>query len=243
MIKNLILFILLSLGSITTTFAIPSVIDVEKTISSGDYDKAKKELEEVLKVHPDSLVANSYMLEVLKIEYAGSLEPSVSYKLYENRINEIKSNLEKERLKQIEAKQLKAKQEFWASLKKIIIFTSLFILLFLICLKLFSIYRLKKQKELQEKLLLEKQKEEEEWVKRSITATNDLDVILSKHMENLEIIMNTFNPYVARDLNNLYLDNQDYSEVLKNRDYRSRKEIDSHINNCWSFLDKSGLSK
>lgn len=243
MIKNLILFILLSLGSVTATFAIPSVIDVEKTISSGDYDKAKKELEEVLKVHPNSLVANSYMLEVLKIEYAGSLVPSVSYKLYENKINEIKNNLELERLKQIEAQKEKAKQEFWATLKKVAIFFSLFVLLFLICLKLSSIYRLKKQKELQEKLVLEKEREEEEWVKKSIRITNELDVILSKHMENLEVIKSNYHPYVARDLNNLYLDNQDFCEVLKNRDYGDRNSIDRHINNCWSFLDKSGINK
>lgn len=243
MIKNLILFILLSLGSVTTTFAIPSVTDVEKTISSGDFDKAKQELEEVLKVHPDSLVANSYMLEVLKIEYAGSLIPSVSYKLYENKINEINKNLEKERLEQIKAEQLKAKEKFWNTLKKIVIILSLFFILFLIGLKLLSIYRLKKQKELDEQLKLEKEKEEVKWVEDTIKSLNEIDKVFTKHIENIEVISKDYHPYVARDLNNLFLDNQDFSEVLKNKDYRDRNEVNRHINNCWNFLDKSGINK
>ena len=64
MIKHFILFILLSLGSVTTAFAIPTVSEIESTIASGDYKEAKSKLNEVLKVHPDSVVANKYMLEI-----------------------------------------------------------------------------------------------------------------------------------------------------------------------------------
>lgn len=88
MIKKAFLFLLLSLSSLAA-LAIPSVSDVEKTINSGDYVKAKSMLTAVLKEHPDSIVANKYMLEVIKIEYAGSLQPSVEYKLYEGRIKQL----------------------------------------------------------------------------------------------------------------------------------------------------------
>ena len=67
-------------------YATPSVTEVENTIASGNYVLAKKQLHEVLQRHPDSIVATKYLLEVLKIEYAETLVPSVEYKLYEQRL-------------------------------------------------------------------------------------------------------------------------------------------------------------
>lgn len=62
----LIAFTLLFVG--TAYAAVPSVVEVEKTIASGDYTKAKAQLEEVLKANPDSIVAAKYLLEIVRIE-------------------------------------------------------------------------------------------------------------------------------------------------------------------------------
>ena len=80
----MIAFALLFTGVAHT--APPSVLVVEKTIASGDYTKAKTQLEEVLKVNPDSIVATKYMLEIVRIENARDNQPSVEYKLYEDRL-------------------------------------------------------------------------------------------------------------------------------------------------------------
>jgi len=81
----------------TFALAIPTVEQVETSISKGDYTTAKKQLGEVLAIHPDALVANKYMLEIIKIEYAKTQTPSVEYKLYENRIATINTVIAKEK--------------------------------------------------------------------------------------------------------------------------------------------------
>ena len=66
-LKSLFVFLLLSLSSLAA-LAMPSVADVETTIASGDYAKAKMQINEVLKANPNSYVANRYMLEIIRIE-------------------------------------------------------------------------------------------------------------------------------------------------------------------------------
>ena len=128
MIKQFILFILLSLGSVTTAFAIPTVSEIESTIASGDYKEAKSKLKEVLKVHPDSVVANKYMLEIIKIEYAGSLQPSVEFKIYEDKLKQIEVKKQEKLLKEQEALAEKKRAEFKAKVKSF--FNFILILIF-----------------------------------------------------------------------------------------------------------------
>lgn len=87
-------------------YATPTVTEVENTIASGDYVKAKAQLHEVLKRHPDSIVATTYLLEVMKIEYAESLVPSVEYKLYEQRLLALQKAKVQRALDEIEAKRI-----------------------------------------------------------------------------------------------------------------------------------------
>lgn len=92
-IKTFIVFLLTSLCSVAA-LAMPSVGEVENAISAGDYPKARSLLGEVLKKEPASLVANKYMLEIIKLEYARTLKPSMEYKLYENRIQLIEKSID-----------------------------------------------------------------------------------------------------------------------------------------------------
>ena len=142
MIKHFILFILLSLGSVTTAFAIPTVSEIESTIGSGDYKEARSKLNEVLKVHPDSVVANKYMLEIIKIEYAGSLQPSVEFKIYEDKLKQIEVKKQQKILQEQEVLVAKKRAEFKAKVKSffnfiliLCIFAVVFYFLYLVFIK------------------------------------------------------------------------------------------------------------
>lgn len=111
----LIAFTLLFVG--TAYAAVPSVVEVEKTIASGDYTKAKEQLDEVLKANPDSIVAAKYYLEVVRIENARDNQPSVEYKLAEDRL----AKLEKVKADRLAAEN-KAKEDKLMEERKAIAF-------------------------------------------------------------------------------------------------------------------------
>ena len=72
-LKSLFVFLLLSLSSLAA-LAMPSVADVETTIASGDYAKAKAQLNEVLKANPQATV-------VIMMNATGLTRRGVEYQL------------------------------------------------------------------------------------------------------------------------------------------------------------------
>lgn len=233
MIKRLVLLILLSLSSLAA-LAVPSVTEVEGTISSGDYAKAKSQIKEVLKVHPDSVVANKYMLEIIKIEYAGSLQPSVEFKIYEDKLKQIAvekaKRLEAERI----AKEKKEKEEFWLGVR--IFFKNLFIVLAIIsALAIGGIYFTKHRKKVEE------QKRKQEWVKQAKSKFLHIHGIFERALEKGEEEFTQGYRYSQwRDLLLLDKDNKEAMEAVDNNDYEERM-INDHFKDAYSFIDKVGL--
>lgn len=230
MIKNIILFILLSISSITA-YAIPTVTDIEYTINNGDYSKAKEQLKEVLKVHPNSVVANKYMLEIIKIEYAGSLKPSVEFKIYENNLKQIELHKQLKIQAEKEALRLKQREESFARFKTFMYYlfiTSILILLSFVLYKFINI----KLKENQE------QKKKTEWLNKVNNDTTRLNEILSKYISNSELLKDK--SHLLSSLDDLYKDNLDVIQAINDNDY-SVQLIDNHLRNSWSFLDRYGI--
>lgn len=233
MIKQFILFILLSLGSVTTAFAIPTVSEIESTISSGDYKEAKSKLNEVLKVHPDSVVANKYMLEIIKIEYAGSLQPSVEFKIYEDKLKQIEVKKQEKLLKEQEALAEKKRAEFKAKVKSffnfiliLCIFAIIFYVLYLVFIKHYN-------------KIIENMKHAK-WKAKVVSETNHFNTIFSKHLENPDLIVQKYDQSILDDMTYLHLDNDDFIKSLVLNDYNVDK-INRHIKHSYDFLDQYGF--
>lgn len=103
--KRTVLALALVCGLSAAHAATPTVAEVDNLLIAGKYDEAKKELKDVLKQNPDSIVANQYMLEIMKVQYAYDQKPSLEYKYYENQVQQAEqakvakeNNLRKERL-------------------------------------------------------------------------------------------------------------------------------------------------
>lgn len=233
MIKQFILFILLSLGSVTTTFAIPSVSEIESTISSGDYKEAKSKLNEVLKVHPDSVVANKYMLEIIKIEYAGSLQPSVEFKIYEYKLKQIEIKKQEKILKEQEALAAKQRAEFKAKVKAFFNFILIFCIFAIIFYCLYLVF-IKHYNTIKEKM------KQAKWKAKVVSETNHFNTIFTKHLKNPELIVQKYDQSILDDMNYLNLDNDDFIKALVLDDYNV-DTLNRHIKNTYAFLDKYGF--
>jgi hypothetical protein len=233
MIKQLSLFIILSLCSLAA-LAVPSVTDVESTINSGDYAKAKTQLQEVLKVHPDSIVANRYMLEVIKIEYAGSLQPSVEYKVYENKVNQ----LEKEKNARIAAK--KAEEERLAHEAFMKRFWSFMI--WGLCLVLAGGLILGAivlvHKQIEKKRLA---KEEIKWRDQAYSKFVELNAIFDRLLEDEDECRRKYSSGGVFNLKNLREDNKEAMEAVQNGDYQ-KDMINRHFENAYKYLDVKGMT-
>lgn len=215
---NLIIMFAILLGSTFTYSAtVPTVSQVESTIASGDYTKARKQLGEVLAVNPDSYVANRYMFEIIKIENGRDNKPSVEYKIYEDRLLQI-----------TKATEQRIISEKRAEFKKSLFGTVLGILLG--CLVLVGSYFLYKFvcNYRQTKL---KEKEFEDWSNKINVELQDLDILLT----NATALSLSF--YQKDLLEALIDDNTDSLGRVLEFDV-NRDDIDRHIDNAKDFLRK-----
>lgn len=232
-IKQIAMFLLLSLSSLAA-LALPSVTDVETKIAKGEYSEAKGMLEKVLKEHPDSIVATRYMLEVINIEYAGSLKPSIEYKLYENHLAVIqKAKAERER-KIAEEKRAKERAETTKILMNILLIFSvcgLFIFGALVLPRKYKAYR--KQKELKEEQI----QGLENWKRRVTSDLIDLNSTITEIPDSRKIALKKSQLELLEDLR---VDNLDALECLRNDDF-NQSSIDRHLINAHDFLNRNGL--
>ena len=224
----LIAFTLLFVG--TAYAAVPSVVEVEKTIASGDYTKAKEQLDEVLKANPDSIVAAKYYLEVVRIENARDNQPSVEYKLAEDRL----AKLEKVKADRLAAEN-KAKEDKLMEERKAIAFKTfmgLILTMFggLAGWLLFNRYKavqvIKREREEE----AARQKEIEDWCE---SVENDM-LDIGNRLEAASI-RSGYNSRVMSTLKDLTADNYDALHSVKSRDY-NRNMVIRHIRNAKQYL-------
>lgn len=237
-IKSLFVFLLLSLSSLAA-LAMPSVADVEATIASGDYAKAKTQLNEVLKANPNSYVANRYMLEIIRIENARDNIASMQYKIYEDKLAQIEKAKAAKLLVEKQAREAKAaaerseaiKRGTWTFLK--ILFWAL-----LACGVIFGIYlfyqRMERKKEEQRKL-----EELEEWKGDVRPDLIDLNQIFKTVMRDLSAYnLSSYGENLLHDLN---ADNIDALDALNRNDFNVQA-VERHIRNARDFIEQHGLS-
>lgn len=224
----LIAFAMLFIG--VAHAAPPSVIEVEKTIASGDYTKAKSQLEEVLKTNPDSIVAAKYMLEIVRIENARDNQPSVEYKLYEDRV----AKLEKAKADRIAAEKKALEEKKWqerkaASLKTFIALIVAVVLGFFgwVGYNRYSAMQAQKREEAEER---QRQKEMEDWCEA--VEKDMLDI--GDRLESVSI-RSGYNSQVMKALKDLTADNFDALQSVKDRDY-NRDMVIRHIRNAKQYL-------
>lgn len=220
----------------TFALAVPTVAQVETSISKGDYPTAKKQLEEVLAKQPDSLVANQYMMEIIKIEYAKSQVPSVEYKLYENRIATIKANIDKEKARIAKVAQDKRDAEYREGMKS---FWTKILWVFIIAVPLGILYlgireilqRRKDEKERQLQL-----QRVETWKSDTRAALLDLNRFITTKQEDND-------DWCSRwpKLTYLQADTIAYLEDLRNNDYNG-DDIDRHFENAENYFSEVGLT-
>ena len=217
----LLAFAMLFIGTAYATP--PTVTEVEKTIAAGDYTKAKSQLEEVLKTNPDSIVAAKYMLEIVRIENARDNQPSVEYKLYEDRV----AKLEKAKVERLaaekKAKEEKERAERNATLTKWFISLVLGVILALVGWLGFNYYKA---------MQVRKRKEaaEQEWCAQMENSMIDLGNLLDSAMMRSEN-----NPRVMSALKALTADNFDALQSVKDRDY-NREAVTGHVRNALQYL-------
>lgn len=224
---QLFAFLLLSLCSLAA-LAAPTVQEVEGEIAAGQYDKAKALIKVVLKEHPDSIVANKYMLQILDLEYAQTLKPSVEYKLYENNIATIQAKIAKDKQ---EAYDKKIAEERTTLLKGFLW------ILGVVAIGLFSYYVIypkvrgyyyRKQQE----------KEEANWMQNAWADIVDIGVLINTMYSNAET-----KPYgtpTMHLLNSLAEDNDDVTACLERKDF-NRELVDKHIKDAYAFFKKHGV--
>lgn len=230
-IIQLVLFLVISFGlcsmSITSAKADTSVADVEKLLAKGEYDKAKSELENVIEKHPDSIVAHKYMLEVLKLEYAATLEYSVEYKLYE----EILKNIIKKDKEVYEAK--KREQSFISILAVIGVIVVFACGLGLIILLNKLIVKRRNLKLEQEKTDARYSELLELAVKYGVILN---DIFIGIKNGEITIDKNTESLFMC-----LSKDHDEVIECIKNRDINF-VAADQHMSDLKQFLINEGLS-
>ncbi len=233
-ISKLLLIVLTCFIS-TFALAVPSVNQVEASISKGDYATAKKQLEEVLAKQPDSLVANKYMMEIIKLEYAKTQTPSVEYKLYENRLVTINDAIvkEKNRLAKIEqAKKDKLREERNAQTLNQILKGLLFAV---ILAALLFAARTVIVRRAEANRLREETQAIDNWVSDSRAALLDMNKFITATQEE--------NPeWVTRYplLKNILEDTLSYLEDLRNDCYNG-EDIDRHFVNAENYFKEKGL--
>ena len=215
---HLVALLIISLfSSFAYASTIPSVTQVESSIASGDYKESRELLKEVLKVNPDSYVANRYMFEIVKIENARDNTPSVEYKLYEDRIKKIAQQTEERKIAEKKAKIHK------------FIKTVLYSFLLLIIIGALSYFGYFKYKE-----YLIRQKENKKLKQWCSKTTADL-LDIQNSLVNAK--STSFTEHKKSLLNDLIADNEDAMQQVLLSDVNTFA-IEKHINNAKNFLEK-----
>ncbi len=237
-LKSLFVFLLLSLSSLAA-LAMPSVADVETTIASGDYAKTKTQLNEVLKANPNSYVANRYMLEIIRIENARDNQPSVGYKIYEDKLKQIEKAKAERLAEERKAKEEKAAAErkaafnrfVWSFLKAcfwLVIFAGVGFLITIFVRK----QRAKKERERELAAI-------EEWKGDVRPDLIDFNAIFKRVLGDLSSY--NLSPFAVQLLRDLDLDNLDYINDLDINKFDTNV-IERHIRNAKDFIEKHGLN-
>ena len=231
--KHLVMFLLLSLSSFAA-LAVPSVRDVETKIANGEYSEAKSLLKQVLKEQPDSYVANRYMLEILNLEYARTLKPSVEYKLYEDELARIANKkAERERLvAEAQAAESRAKvTRILFSMLGVVLFAGFIFFTLTVIFPRVSAYRNEKEAARLEAIRLKK------WKADTLPDLIDLNSIMSNLSHEA---IAALRPHQRELLEGLRLDNLDAMTCLQNDDY-NEELIDRHLINAYEFLTRYKL--
>ncbi len=237
-LKSLFVFLLLSLSSLAA-LAMPSVADVETTIASGDYAKAKMQINEVLKANPNSYVANRYMLEIIRIENARDNQPSVGYKIYEDKLKQIEKAkadrlvAERKAKEEKEAAERKAafKRGVWAFFK-VIFWALVFVGIGFIIVIFMRKQRIKKERQRELDAL-------EEWKGDVRPDLIDFNAIFKRVLGDLSSY--NLSPFAVQLLRDLDLDNLDYINDLDINKFDTNV-IERHIGNAKDFIEEHGLN-
>lgn len=233
-IKNVFVFLLFSLSSLAA-LAMPSVVDVETTIASGDYTKAKVQLAEVLKAHPDSYVANRYMLEIIKIENTRDNVASVGYKIYEDKLAKIEADkvarLEKIRKAEAAKRAEERNKAFINFMFRLLIVLIVGALLVGIYFGIRTLQSKRKaiQAERDRELAMQK------WKGETMPDLIDLNNLLKRAMDDPKID-GTSTLILLKDL---HADNLDAIGCLDNDDF-NQDAIKRHVQNAFDFLERHG---
>ena len=237
-LKSLFVFLLLSLSSLAA-LAMPSVADVETTIASGDYAKAKMQINEVLKANPNSYVANRYMLEIIRIENTRDNQPSVGYKIYEDKLKQIEKAkadrlvAERKAKEEKEAAERKAafKRGVWAFFK-VIFWALVFVGIGFIIVIFMRKQRIKKERQRKLDAL-------EEWKGDVRPDLIDFNAIFKRVLGDLSSY--NLSPFAVQLLRDLDLDNLDYINDLDINKFDTNV-IERHIGNAKDFIEEHGLN-
>ena len=237
-LKSLFVFLLLSLSSLAA-LAMPSVADVETTIASGDYAKAKMQINEVLKANPNSYVANRYMLEIIRIENTRDNQPSVGYKIYEDKLKQIEKAkadrlvAERKAKEEKEAAERKAafKRGVWAFFK-VIFWALVFVGIGFIIVIFMRKQRIKKERQRELDAL-------EEWKGDVRPDLIDFNAIFKRVLGDLSSY--NLSPFAVQLLRDLDLDNLDYINDLDINKFDTNV-IERHIGNAKDFIEEHGLN-
>lgn len=230
--KNILtmLFVLVMSLCSVSAFALSTVADIETELNKGNYDSAKAKLEEVIKKHPDSLVARKYMLQVLDLEYAKTLKPSVEYKIHEAAIANINAEIAKAKEAERKAKKEKEDAERKATEFKIMMGLLCLVVsamvLYYVVTRTQMYFRRKARKE-----------EERKWENKIRADVLDINALVNR-MRNNDV---TYGAGTLALLNALDEDNLDIQGCLERRDWGAKEPIEQHVRNAYEFFNRHGI--
>lgn len=223
LIVSIALTLLLAFCGFNSANASMTVNEVEQLITVGDYEKAEKELKTVLKEHPDSIVAHKYMIEVLKLKHASTLEYSVQYKLHEQEILRITEDIENN----------KRAENFKEAFYMLLIFLSMII----ICAISFYLPAFIKRRRAEKA----KQEEINEWYKNAKNECVNYSILINSALidsKNGEISLSSTDKDL---LEVLATDHDDVVNCIDNKDINKDMYI-IHIRDVKNFLVSRGIA-
>lgn len=229
---QVIAILILSVCSFTS-HALSSVKDVENEIAAGNYDHAKTMLKDVIKTHPNSIVAHMYMLQVLDLEYAKTLKPSVEYKVYESglmasvkALNDAKAKAAKD----AEEAADKRRNDRVLSVLKWIGYTLLTGALAFVAWIFYKRYKTRK-----------KEREElAKWVNDTYADIIDINKLAQNMLEKINDHPNMFIKEVIEMVHAIDEDNQDVQKCLDAGDF-NKLAVTTHVRNAYLFFSTHGI--
>lgn len=223
---KLVMFLIVFLGLcwvINPAKAETSVSDVEKLLVDGNYVEAKKELDNILKEYPDSIVAHKYMIEVLKLEHAATLKYDVAYKIHEEKIKNIETAI--------------AEAEYEKSKAKALNFLLYVFGLFAIGGLTLLLYN-------NHKKIVEKKKaviEENRWYEQTLEEAVHYGAIINTIQMNINDGNVRIDENVKKMFNAVYDDHDEVLRCINMRDI-NKEMYNNHIRDVRDFLVTAGLA-